>query len=264
MSYLNVSIFLMLLCTPALLQQGVQFTERVYQYELESKVPEELLKVTGEASSSLPHDRVALIFTASEVNMNPHTALEASSVASKKAIDSLIALGLNRTEYETQSFSIQKKLESIYRPWSQQYETVFHGYEVKNTIKVFTDKLDLAGKIINAVVGSGIKEVDSVVFSVADEKNEAERERLIALAIQDAKEKAELALGPLGYVINKVKLLNMDSFQPQPFYYAPHGLRASVAMDSPMGSAPAPLLGSKSDIEVKVKLEFLIGRASAV
>ncbi len=255
---------MMLLCIPALFQQqGIQFTERVYQYELESKVPEELLKVTGEASSSLPHDRVTLTFSASEVNMNPHTALEVSSIASRKAIEALVALGLNNTEYETQSFSIQKKLESIYRPWSQQYETVFHGYEVKNTIRVFTDKLDLAGKIINAVVGSGIKEVDSVSFSVADEKNEAERERLIALAIQDAKEKAELALGPLGYVINKVKLLNLDSSNAQPFYYAPHGLRASVAMDA-MSSAPAPLLGSKSDIDVKVNLEFLISRASAV
>lgn len=263
MVQLNLSILLLLISTPAFLQQGVQFTERVYQYEVESKVPEELLKVSGEASSSLPHDRVTLTFTASEVNMNPHTALEVSSTATRKAIESLIALGLNSTEYETQSFSIQKKLESVYRPWSQQYETVFHGYEVKNTVKVFTDKLNLAGRIINAVVGSGIKEVDSVVFSVADEKNEQEKERLIAIAIQDAKEKAELALGPLGYVIDKVKLLNMESYQPQPFFYAPHGLRASVAADS-MSSAPAPLLGSKSDVEVKVNLEFLIKRASVV
>lgn len=69
--------------------------------------------------------------------------------------------------------------------------------------------MDDAGNIIDKAINSKVTKVNGVEFDLKSETKKSIKDSLIASAIKDAKEKAKLALTPLGYEIKAVKSISL-------------------------------------------------------
>ena len=119
-----------------------------------------------------------------------------------------------------------------------------------------TDKINLAGNIIDAAVSSGANRVDTVSFQLSDDKSQKISDNLIANAIMDATQKAEKALVPLKQQIVGVKSVVIHD-SAIPYYDSP--MRVSfdgMAMESSMKSAP--IMSGDEEITTNVSVIFYI------
>ena len=231
-----------------------QFTSSEYTVQVKQEVAREILKVEGSAATRVPHTHILLSFSAVSTNMDPQVALSESSQSMNSAIDSIKALGLETEELSTSSFTIEKSYESKYDLITKTHKNEFKGYKVENKLLVKTKKIDLAGKIINAAVKAGIKEVGNVDFSVSSDILHAERRKMIPRAVENAKKKAELALTPLGYVIDKVLLVDINNYS--------NSISPRLPYFTAQADAATPsLFASKEDISIQVDVEFLVRKA---
>lgn len=76
------------------------------------------------------------------------------------------------------------------------------GYEITQTLEVKVKEMDKIGSILDEAVGVGINQISSLRFSVEDDEEFKQEAR--ALAIQDAKEKAEKLAKELGVRLIKI------------------------------------------------------------
>ncbi len=129
------------------------------------------------------------------------------------------------------------------------------GYETSQTIQVKVRETDKAGEIISGITAVGIGEVSGPEFSVDDV--DALREEARRLAIEDAKEKAEVLRKDLG--VKLVRIISYSEGGNYPMYYAMGGdmaVRNEAKADAPQ--APSLSTGEQkitSDITIVYEIK---------
>jgi hypothetical protein len=122
------------------------------------------------------------------------------------------------------------------------------GYEVSISLAVKVRNLDSVGDILSGAVAAGANEVSGPNFTVDNEDKAKEDAR--ALAIKNAKEKAEALAKAMG-----VRLIKISGFSESgdggPIYYASKGM----AMESVAPAVPVIQPG-QNEVRVTVTLTF--------
>lgn len=111
-------------------------------------------------------------------------------------------------------------------------EPIIDGYEVSQTITVKVRNLDESGNLISGVGERGATNISGISFTTDDESVLKAEAR--AMAIEDAKKKAEVLAEKLGVSIVRITGYYEEEFYPY------HGYGGDMMMESPMAKGISP------------------------
>ncbi len=145
----------------------------------------ETVSVSGLGKVTLTPDRV--IFTVGVQSTAPtvEAAVNQNNDKVGQVITALKNAEATDGQIRTSNFSISPQHE--YR--ENQVPRVV-GYQVANDITVTRDKVDDAGKLLQAAIGAGVNQASGLTFTVSDQTRG--REAALKQAFEDARAKAEI------------------------------------------------------------------------
>lgn len=211
-------------------------------YENQNK-EEQTMDVQGSYSTKVAPDQAEINFN---VVTDGNTALEAeqkNSEISNNLIKALKASGLTDKDIETVNYYSNKK--TVWE--NNQY--VEKGFEVVNSMRIKTKNLSQVGSLIDLASKNGVDSIDSLSFTLSEDRKEQIYQDALAKASQNARERADKIAQAIGFKIKGVKSISLT--QPiTPIYYA-----NAVSKDS---MNPTPIEPQQVDLNVEVTVVFKI------
>lgn len=153
------------------------------------------LTVTGVAEVTGKADQLEVGLTFNELAFRAKHAQESVARKSQQVMDLLLGLGMQREEIQTTSYWVST--EYVY----EKQQRRFKGYRAKTSLRVRTDRLENAGKIVDALVEAGA-EVDYVHYRCRD--NSPLYYAALEKAARDARQRAEAMAQGLGAGLGQV------------------------------------------------------------
>lgn len=124
------------------------------------------LTLSAQATIYKPADELHLKIGVINIRDTAEEALTENSAKMQKVIVALEESGLTKKDYETGQFSIHP----TYTPYPTyppvDWKPSINGYEVSNSIIIHTDKLGIAGKIIDVANKAGANNITDVNFGL--------------------------------------------------------------------------------------------------
>ena len=181
------------------------------------------LSVVGEGKVDVTPDTVYV-----DVGVTVQREQTADAVQAKladqnnKIVEAMKAIGINKDGIKTSNFSINPNY--IYDGGKQRTD----GFTGNATVTVKTDKIDLAGKIIEEATSAGATNIGGTRFTVDNpEKYRADaRDKAIA----NAKDQAQRLASSLGITLGKItNIVESNSSAPVPMYFSEKSVSISAA-----------------------------------
>ena len=173
------------------------------------------VNVTGTGTINAYPDEADILFSVRTQNSSAANAAAENGVLMTAVYQSLLALGVNKSEIKTTSYS----LSPIYDAYNY---SKLAGYVAVNSVEVIVtgaENLVNVGEIIDAVVNAGINQVDGIQFTFADLNYNSLRSQAFHKAVQDANLQASAIVSGLGGVIIGVASVSTNygyGILPQP------------------------------------------------
>jgi uncharacterized protein len=252
----NTSISLSIVAFVALFTSGLLvYLSAINQHnsyaQLSSPDNNKTLFVTASASTQIKPDKVTVSLGVETTNTKAKAALAANSELMNQIINALKTAGVKQNETSTSSFSITPNRN--YSVDTNQGNLT--GFTVSNSIQIDSSNVNDTSDWVDIAVSSGANNVNSIYFSLSDKKLDEVKNELIKDAIENAKEKADIAASALGYKIVGIRTVSIDQvtpFFPQPVPYATESLKNDAF------APPTPILTGDQRISLNVNIVFLM------
>ena len=196
-----------------------------------TNLPRSTVATTGTASQSVQPDRVSVNVGVETNGTTASEAVSRNADAMDRVISALRNLGIEENELATSSFNVYPIYEyrqptqpciEIYPPPPEcMPKQTIVGYGASNSVTVTLDVNSTsvnAGEAIDAAVGAGANTVNSAYFFISDALQEEIRSSLIRDAIDNARQRAELAADAVGHSVSGVHSINLNEVH-FPAYY---------------------------------------------
>ena len=118
-------------------------------------------------------------------------AIKSNNESLQRILAALMKIGLTEKDVQTGTFSVTPTYSQPPKEITGDWRPTIVGYEVRNTLQIHTEKLELAGNIIDVASKNGSNLIEDISFSLKN-KQDAESEA-IANAVQQAIVYAEAA-----------------------------------------------------------------------
>ncbi|MCK5824542.1 MAG: SIMPL domain-containing protein [Ichthyobacteriaceae bacterium] len=164
------------------------------------------LSVTGKGTLNTKPDIANINFNLNITNTDFQKAINELNTKTNKLTDALKKAGIKKDEIYTSNYSIVKDYQRNYKTGDNK----FKGYRVSHQINIKTkaETKDI-NKVFSAVTSS-INEVElSLSFAIGDK--DGSENKLISLAIKDAKAKAKLIATESGVKLLKIKQIQLNN-----------------------------------------------------
>ncbi len=205
-----------------------------------SQVPPTIF-VTGRGEVQVAPDRA-------RVQVGMETQAKTSQLAAQEnnrkqaaILAAIRKLGIADVNIQTLNYSVSP----MQRYDDKLRRVVIDGYQVTNVVQVETDKLELAGPIIDTGLNNGASRVAGLDFIVNDRAKA--QDQALTEAVASARRQAEVAARAAGGAIVELIELTINEFErPEP--------RGMVAMAMKVESAdtPAPISAGMNTVSVSV------------
>jgi uncharacterized protein len=252
----NTSISLSIVAFVALFTSGLlvylSATNQHNAYaQLSSPDNNKTLFATGSASTQVKPDKVTVSLGVETTNATAKAALAANSELMNKIISALKIAGVRENETSTSSFTITP---------NRNYSIVNNqgnltGFTVSNSIQIDSDNVNNTAEWIDTAVSSGANNVNSFYFSLSDKKLDVIKKDLLDDAIENAKEKADIAASALGLKIVGIRTVSID--QVTPFFTGPTPYAAELVKKEAFAPS-TPILPAEQQISQNVNIVFLV------
>ena len=209
------------------------------------------LFVTGSSTTQTKPDKVTLSLGVETTNTKAKAALTANSELMNKIINALQIAGVNENETSTSSFTITPNRD--YSIDKNQGKLI--GFTVSNSLQIDSHNVNDSSEWIDIAVSSGANNVNSIFFSMSDEKLDGIKNELLREAIENAREKADIAASALGLKVGGIRTVNVDQatpFFPGPIPYAAESLKSDAITPS------TPIMAGEHQITLSVNIVFLL------
>lgn len=220
-------------------------------YAQSSTVDNKTLFVTGSATTETKPDKVTVSLGVETTNNKAKAALAANSELMNKIINALKTAGVKENETSTSLFTITPNRN--YSTDKNQGELI--GFTVSNSIQIDSRNINDTSNWIDIAVSSGANNVNSIYFSLSDKKLDEIKNELIIDAIENAKEKADIAASALGQKIVGIRTASIDQVTPlfpAPVPYATESLKNEAFAPS------TPILPGEQQTSLNVNIVFLM------
>jgi len=158
-------------------------------------------------------------------------------------------LGIKDDAVETSYFNVYP----VYR-YDQDRGNQLVGYRVSNNVSVSLADLSLVGEAIDTAIRAGATNVNSVSFTLADK--EPWLKEAMVLAVEDARQKAELLANAAGVKLGPVMAIRDPNTQFQPYSVGPE-LRMMALAAADAGNT-TPIAPGKLEIRAAVEMVYAL------
>jgi len=131
------------------------------------------------------------------------------------------------------------------------------GYEVVHTVVVKTSETGSVGKLIDAAASAGANKVNSISFTLSDEKKDETMNLALAKAAKNAKVKADTIASALGLSVKKITRISESSYEPRPYVYYDYAMAEGKSMAS--ADYSTQIDPSEVSMTATVSMEFEFG-----
>jgi uncharacterized protein YggE len=156
------------------------------------------VRVSGEATLSAPPDVATLRLGVVTEHASSQRSVEANAEQTQAVIGALRKLVGDAADLRTEGFSLQPQ----YDRGKSNAEPTLRSYRTSNTVALRLAQLDRIGAAIDAAVGAGANQVQSLSFGLKDDREL--RARALAEATRRARTKADVVAEALGRKISRV------------------------------------------------------------
>lgn len=203
--------------------------------------PPSTIFVTGRGEVQVAPDRARV-----QVGMETQarTSQQAAQENNRKQASILAAirkLGVPEANIQTLNYNVSP----VQRYDDKLRRVVIDGYQVTNIVQVETDRLELAGQIIDAGLSNGANRVAGLDFIVKDRSKA--QDQALAEAVASARRQAEVAAKAAGGQVVELLELTINEFErPEP------RVMMAMAMKVESDAAPAPIASGTNTVSVSV------------
>ncbi len=164
------------------------------------------IRVTGKSSIEVSPDRTRISLNISGTEKEYDQCLAKSVTDMSVIVDCIRKFGFERRDIKTASFDISRKTEG-YRDKNGDWKYRFIGYEYTEDLNfTFPNDNGLLGRILYALAHLTIVPEINISYFCSDE--ETVKNKILELAVRDAKKKAELLTDAAG--VKLCEILDID------------------------------------------------------
>jgi len=217
--------------------------------------PNPQISLTGSAKTSIKTDQIRVGIQIDTKRPNAQQALQINTQTSNTVTSALITNGVVNTDITTVNFPLQPQYISVSDP-NNKDNTIekFDGYLVSNFIDVKTNKINLAGKIIDVAVENGAKLINYVNFEILPETLEQAKKLLIKAAVDNGLERANRILDPLNLQVKEISSISLSEMSP---IYRRAGEEDMVSSVKTSGSSAPVIFNNEMQISANVYMVLL-------
>lgn len=212
-------------------------------YAKDSKEP--TLQVTGEAVLMKPADQLSLVVSVVTQAKDAEQAINDNADKMSQVIESLTPLDLTQDNYETGRYSITPIYSTPPKNQTSSWSPEILGYRVTNSLNIHTDKITIAGPIIDQVTKAGANNIDQLRFELKDPS--IYREEAITEATKNAMKDAKTLADAADVKLDKVVSLSIIGSPHFPVY-------KNALMMSARGFDATPI--ESGDVEVRASVNI--------
>jgi len=167
---------------------------------------EKTMKVTGKGKLSVKPDMIRLLLDTTKVCATYEEALRQSSEQTEVLKTCFEELGFARTDLKTLRFSVDTEYEN-YRDENNVWKNRFLGYRFNHNMKLeFDADNDRLGQVLYALAHAEVCPEFRINYTIKD--TEAAKNKLLAKAVADSKEKAKVLAEAAGVTLGDI--VNID------------------------------------------------------
>ena len=176
------------------------------------------ISVSGTGTVTAYPDEADLLFSVRTQNVSATNAAAENGLIMTVVYSSLDALGVNKSDVKTVSYSLQPTYDSY------NYSKVI-GYVAINSVEVIvtgTENLPNVGRIIDVIVQAGVNQIDGITFTFAGLNYNSLRAQAYHKAVEDANSQASAIVTGVGGVIVGMASISTNygyGILPQPIVY---------------------------------------------
>lgn len=203
--FLQILVLFLLVLLPSL---------RSFANDEQSNVPK--ITLSAQALIYKPADELQITIGVVEQGDNAEAVLAANNIKMQAVIANLEAIGLIKEDYQTGRFNIHPTYTPYPKDPPQNWKQSINGYEVTNSIAIKTDKISLAGKMIDAASKAGANTIENIHFTLHDARSYWHEaiSKATANAINDANVIAQAAGVKLGRLLS-ISLDSANTINPR-------------------------------------------------
>lgn len=195
------------------------------------------ISVSGKGEILAKADIANFTFNVIEESLNVSEAQKKASLKMNEIIKFIKDNGVEDKDIRTTNYNISPRYEYVKSPEKIKSPVrgsrILTGYEVNQGVDVKVRNIESIGAILAGIGGLGASNISGLSFSVDDEDEIKKEAR--ELAIDDAKENAEILAGNLE--VKLVRIINFSESSYSPIYRQKFGAEA-ISMDGVGGVAP--------------------------
>ncbi|MCU1264174.1 MAG: hypothetical protein JWM21_492 [Acidobacteria bacterium] len=196
--------------------------------------------VTGESILQARPDTALLMISVVTQGKRALDAQQENANRTDAVVRALKAAAGAGAEIKTGGYSVQPQ-----RVFKENQPPTITGYEARNTVTLGMSDLTKVGSVIDAAVQSGANDIDSVSFTLRQDR--PARDQALAAATRNAVSKAQVIAAALGGKVVRVVEVQEEGFvRPRPLETANGGLR--------LMQATTPIEVGSLDITARVQL----------
>jgi hypothetical protein len=203
------------------------------------------IQVSGQGSVSAKATQATLTLGAWTDNPVAAKAVEENALLMTSVIDAITGLGIAEDKVKTVTYSVNTNYD-----WETRS---VKGYQVTNMIQITVEDINMVGEVIDLTAAAGANNIQGISFGISDQEAKDLANNAYVLALQNAREKAELIANTLDLEITDVLYVSESSFAP----YSPYRGNVEMAMDS-RSSVPTPIIEGSLSVSVNVQIAFSI------
>ncbi|HET7410680.1 MAG TPA: SIMPL domain-containing protein [Paracoccaceae bacterium] len=187
--------------------------------------PPPTISVSGTGQVSVAPDMATLRIGVETRAESAAEAVAGNSEAAQRIIDTLKEAGLAAENIQTANFSVSPVYEQSDQQRREGPQIV--GYEARNQVVAEVTDLDGLGALLDAAVTSGANRIDGLSFGLQDDTAVTDEAR--AMAVRDARRKAEIYAGAAGVTLGDVLSISESGGGPVPMYDRRFAMAAEAA-----------------------------------
>lgn len=211
-----------------------------------------IITTSGTGVVTTEPDKFTINFTVITENKSAREAQQSNDTKVNAFIDALKDAGVTEDDMKTVSYRLDTAYE--WNPDTRKNEKV--GYRASYTLEVVRYDLAEMGDIIDLATGNGVNNIGTIVYGVQNPEkltNDA-----LILAMRDAHDKADIALGEYDLEITRVGNIRLNTYDPvaPPSAYDKGDMRV-VGAEEGGGVSPNIIAGDLVyKVHVNVTFEF--------
>ena len=213
---------------------------------LNSTVYAKTVSAAGSSTIKVMPDLVSIYFNIQTDGKTSSEANDKNSEISEKMKESLFELGFEKSEIQTQGFSIYPNYD-----WQSGTQKI-KSYSATHSIvlKIPIDKKEKIGSTLDAGIGAGAG-IGHINYELTDENQNKYKAEAIKKASEDAKTKAAAIADGTGQKLGKIVSISTEEFGYVPWLAVSEG----VTKESPVEIA-AKITPSEQEISARVTAVF--------